>query len=53
MASASALKSFDRVLGADEVRKRFSKSMRFEDVKEYLRKDVDSFRGRSKKYLLY
>jgi len=53
MADASALKGFDRVLGTDDVRKRFSKSMRFEDVKEYLNKDVEGFRKKSKGYHLY
>ncbi len=53
MADANAIKSFDKVLGTDEVRKRFSKSMRWEDVKEYLNKDVESFKKKSRKYLLY
>jgi uncharacterized protein YbbC (DUF1343 family) len=53
MANDDALKSFDRVLGTDEVRKGFSKTMRFEDVKEYLRKDAENFKRRSEKYKLY
>ncbi len=53
MADAKAIKSFDKVLGTDEVRKRFIKSMRWEDVKEYLNRGVESFKKKSKKYLLY
>lgn len=53
MADARSLKSFDAVLGTDEIRKRFTKSMRFEDVRDYLNKDVETFRKKSKKYLLY
>ena len=53
MADAGSVKSFGKVLGTDEVRKRFSKSVRFEDIKDYLNKDVESFRKKSRKYLLY
>ncbi len=53
MANDSRLEQFDRVVGTGEIRKRFVKWMRYEDIKDYLQKDVESFRARSKKYLLY
>lgn len=53
MADDSRLRQFDKVVGTDEVRKRFVKWMRYEDIKGYLDKEVDSFRTKSKKYWLY
>lgn len=53
LADDSRLKQFDKVVGTDEVRKRFVKWMRYEDIKGYLQKDVNEFRSQSKKYLLY
>ena len=53
LADDSRLKQFDRVVGTDEVRKRFVKWMRYEDIKDYLDKDIKPFREMSKKYLLY
>jgi uncharacterized protein YbbC (DUF1343 family) len=53
LADSSRLRVFDKVSGTDQIRKLFSTSMRFEDIKEYLQKDVAKFREISKKYLLY
>jgi uncharacterized protein YbbC (DUF1343 family) len=53
LADTSRLKMFDRVSGSDQVRKLFSQRMSFTDVNNYLQKDVEPFRAKSKKYLLY
>jgi uncharacterized protein YbbC (DUF1343 family) len=52
-AGEASLKAFDRVMGTDEVRKRFVKRMKYEDIREYLQKDVEKFRVISRKYWLY
>ncbi|MEK9138111.1 MAG: DUF1343 domain-containing protein, partial [Bacteroidota bacterium] len=52
-AVVSRLKAFDKVAGTDEVRKRFSSRMKYEDVKEYLEKDTESFKKESRKYWVY
>lgn len=44
---------FDKVSGSNQVRERFSKRNRWEDVRDYWYKDVDAFRQLSKKYYLY
>lgn len=44
---------FDKVSGSDQIRLRFEKNNRFEDIKDYWYKDVESFRQLSKKYYLY
>jgi len=44
---------FDQVAGSDQIRIKFSQRHKFEDIKEYWYKDVDSFRAISKKYYLY
>lgn len=44
---------FDKVSGSDQIRLRFSKHNRFEDIKDYWYKDIDVFRKTSKKYYLY
>lgn len=46
-------KMFDQVAGSDQIRIKFSERHKFEDIKEYWYKDVDSFRELSKKYYLY
>ena len=45
--------SFDKVCGTDYVRKEFSNRYRFEDIKEYWRKDEEAFRTLSQKYHIY
>ena len=44
---------FDKVCGSDFVRKQFSKTYKFYDIKEYWRKDEESFRQLSKEYYIY
>ena len=53
MADTSALRRFDRILGTGEIRRRLTKTMRYEDVRDYLEKDVPGFRKRSERYWLY
>lgn len=44
---------FDKVCGTDYVRKEFGKRYRFDDIKEYWRKDEEAFRTLSQKYHIY
>ena len=44
---------FDKVLGSNRIREAFRKNYRFDDIKDYWRKDEDSFRAKSAKYYLY
>ena len=44
---------FDKVCGTDHIRKTFIRSYRLDDIKEYWRKDEDSFRALSQKYHIY
>jgi uncharacterized protein YbbC (DUF1343 family) len=53
MANASRIRMFDMVAGTDAVRTEFCKRMRYEDIKPLLQKDVEAFRLKAQKYLLY
>jgi len=44
---------FDKVCGSKEIRRRFVKNHRVDDMKPYWNKDVESFRAASSKYYLY
>lgn len=44
---------FDKVLGTNNIRELFIKNQRVEDIREYLNKDINSFRKLSQKYYLY
>ena len=44
---------FDKVSGSNQIRERFSKRNKWEDVADYWYKDADDFRKLSKKYYLY
>ena len=44
---------FDKVCGSRQIRARFTKTNRWEDIRPYWEKDVESFRRLSKKYYLY
>lgn len=44
---------FDKVCGSRQIRERFAKSNRWEDIRPYWEKDVENFRQLSKKYYLY
>ncbi len=53
LAKKDRLDMFDKVCGSKNVREKFSKRMKYDDVKDYLNKDVESFRKLSSKYYLY
>lgn len=50
---ANGVGLFDKVCGTDHIRKEFSKNYRFDDIKEYWRKDESAFRELSGKYYIY
>lgn len=52
-ASEGRYRMFDQVSGSDQIRLRFAKRHKFEDIKDYWYKDVENFRKLSKKYYLY
>ncbi len=53
LAKPARLKMFDKVAGTSKVREMFTKNMRYDDIKNFLHKDVKSFKELSKKYYLY
>ncbi len=53
LADQSRIKFFDKVCGTSKVRELFSKNMKYDDVKDFLNKDIKSFKELSKKYYLY
>ena len=53
LASKQRLKFFDNVCGSSKVRELFSKNMKYDDIKEFLNKDVNEFKELSKHYYLY
>lgn len=50
---ASKFAMFDKVLGSNHIRETFRKNYRFDDIKDYWRKDEASFKAASAKYYLY
>lgn len=44
---------FDLVCGSKQIRERFARRNRWEDVRDYWDKDVEAFRKESKKYWMY
>ena len=50
---ANGIGLFDKVCGTDYVRKVFSNRYRFEDIKDFWRKDEEAFRVLSQKYHIY
>ena len=44
---------FDKVCGTKEIRERFCKRYKVEDIVEYFNKDVEAFKAKSSKYYLY
>ena len=50
---ASKFSMFDKVLGSNRIRENFRRNYRFDDIKDYWRKDEASFRAASSKYYLY
>ena len=53
MADSVRLRMFDKVCGSPEIRRRFSRRFRWDDVRDYWMKDADAFRRLSRKYYLY
>ena len=53
LTSANRIKMFDKVMGTDKVRKKFSKRFQVDDIKRILRKDAGWFKQLSKRYYLY
>ncbi|MDP2303652.1 MAG: DUF1343 domain-containing protein [Ignavibacteria bacterium] len=49
----SRLSMFDKVCGTSNIRELFTKRMKYEDIKDYLNKDIEKFRSIAKKYYLY
>jgi uncharacterized protein YbbC (DUF1343 family) len=52
-ADASRFSMFDKVSGSDQIRLKFAEQHKFDDIKQYWYKDVESYRLLSKKYYLY
>lgn len=52
-ANKDRYRMFDQVSGSNQIRERFSKNNRWEDIRDYWYKDVEDFRKLSKKYYLY
>jgi uncharacterized protein YbbC (DUF1343 family) len=52
-ADSSRKTMFDKVTGSPEVRRRFMQRMKYADVKEYLRKGKEEYKGKAAAYLLY
>jgi uncharacterized protein YbbC (DUF1343 family) len=52
-ADTSRFSMFDKVSGSDQIRLKFAEQHKFEDIKQYWYKDVESYRLLSKKYYLY
>ena len=52
-ANEGRYRMFDQVSGSDQIRIKFSQRHKFEDIKNYWYKDVESFRKLSKRYYLY
>lgn len=52
-ANQDRFRMFDLVSGSNYIRETFSKRNRFEDIKDYWYKDVESFKKLSSKYYLY
>lgn len=44
---------FDKVCGTDAIRKKFAERHKVEDILEYWRKDIETFRAKKSKYHLY
>jgi len=53
LANNGRIKMFDKVMGTDKVRKKFLKHFQVDDIKKFLRKDLDWFKKLSKRYYLY
>lgn len=52
-ADDARISMFDKVMGSSEIRKIFLENMRYEDIEDYLKKDIKNFRKTAEKYYLY
>lgn len=53
LATNTRNKMFDKVMGTDKIREKFSKRFLVADIKNYLNKDLGWFRKLSKRYYMY
>jgi uncharacterized protein YbbC (DUF1343 family) len=53
MAGKDRLRMFDKVVGTGFIREKFSQSMTFASIRDFLGKDVEGFRRIARKYYLY
>ena len=44
---------FDKVMGTDQIRKRFAQNYKVADIADYFNKDAAEFKAKSSKYYLY
>lgn len=51
--TVSGIGLFDKVCGTDQIRLKFSENYRFDDIRDYWRKDESDFRKLSGKYYIY
>ena len=51
--TVSGIGLFDKVCGTDQIRLKFSENYRFDDIRDYWRKDESAFRKLSEKYYIY
>ncbi|MCI1779719.1 MAG: DUF1343 domain-containing protein [Bacteroidales bacterium] len=52
-ANITRFNMFDKVCGSKYIREKFSKNNRFSDIRDYWRKDEESFRLKSVRYYIY
>ena len=53
LTSPARIKMFDKVMGTDNIRKKFTQNFLVDDIKTYLNKDLGWFKKLSKRYYLY
>lgn len=53
LSDKSRYKMFDQVTGSAFVRTKFTERFKYDDIKDFLSKDVKAFKEKSKKYYLY
>jgi uncharacterized protein YbbC (DUF1343 family) len=53
LCDSSRIKMFDKVCGTSKIRELFVRRMNYDDIREYLNKDVENFKRLSEKYYIY
>lgn len=53
IAESGRLTMFDKVTGTDQIRQLFMRKAPYNDISKYLENDVETFRTKSQRYLLY